>query len=133
GESTMLSFLRRLTSTKGRAARPQRSRQRFLPSLEGLETRELMSVTALEFQINTRAVHRQFESVNASSANGRSVVVWTDEYNTTGDTDIRAQIYDGHGAKLGGEILVAGSSRAEHQPAVAMDANGNFAVSWTED
>jgi hypothetical protein len=128
----MFTYLRRLFQANTRPT-PTR-RQRFLPSLEDLERRELMSVSPVEFQVNTKAIYRQFESVNASAPNGRSVVVWTDEYNSSGtDTDIKAQLFDAAGHKLGGEITVASTWRAEHQPAVAMDANGNFAVSWTED
>src|SRR4051812_8059359 len=54
---------------------PARTRKRR-PSLEALEGRQLMSL-GVESLVNTTTRNAQFESDNASSANGTSVVVWT--------------------------------------------------------
>ena len=53
--------------------------------------------------------------------------------NQIGDQDVRAQYYNAAGAKLGPEIYVAGKVGVnESEPSVAMDARGDFVVSWTE-
>ena len=102
------------------------------PSLEALEGRQLMSLGS-EFiaPINTTTRNAQFDSDNASSSNGSSVVVWTDTFSST-DHDIRAQRLNLFGAKVGPEIVVSLSSLDEGSPAVAMDSHGNFEVTWTQ-
>ncbi|MCI0465298.1 MAG: hypothetical protein L0Z62_50900 [Gemmataceae bacterium] len=108
-----------------RSRRPLSAR----PACEALEDRNLLSLFRGEGQVNTREVRDQYASANASAANGRSVVVWTDEVSDS-NTDIRAQIYDDSGSPDGVELVIAGDSRGEHSPAVAMDAHGNFAVAY---
>jgi hypothetical protein len=112
------------------ARRPARTRL-------GCEALEVRDVPALlgpsDFMVNTATNLTQYESVNATNFSGtRSVVVWTHEYSST-DKDIRAQIYDGNGNKVGGEIWVASSGRNEYAPSVGMDAAGNFVVAWTDN
>ena len=53
---------------------PRRTRK---PVLEGLEGRQLMSLSA-EFAVSVPTPAAQLQSANASSANGSSVVVWTE-------------------------------------------------------
>jgi len=53
--------------------------------------------------------------------------------NSTTDSDIRAQIYDAAGKKVGGAISVTLTKERESEPIVAMDARGNFVVAWTYD
>jgi hypothetical protein len=84
-----------------------------------------------ESLVNTTTRNAQFESDNASSANGTSVVVWTDTFSST-DHDIRAQLYNANGTPRGAEIAVSLSGLDEGDPAVAMDANGNFTVAWRQ-
>ena len=119
---------------RGRQARrPKTSRRRFeLEALEALEGRQLMSVGP-EFiaPINTTTRNAQFDSDNASSSNGSSVVVWTDTFSPT-DHDIRAQRFNSFGTFSGSEITVSSSSLDESSPAVAMDSLGNFVVTWTQ-
>ena len=81
--------------------------------------------------VNTTTHNIQIDSDNASSANGSSVVVWTDTFSDT-DHDIRAQLFNAAGAKVGPEIAVSLSTLDENSPAVAMDSHGNFVVSWTQ-
>jgi hypothetical protein len=84
-------------------------------------------------QVNALHLGARNQPVSAMSSNGTSVVVWTD-YGIPGDRgDIVAQRFDAHGHKLGGAIVVAGSRSPENSPSVAMDARGNFAVTWTYD
>jgi hypothetical protein len=95
--------------------------------LETLEPRVALSLGA-EFQVNSVIGTDQLESDNASSASGRSVVVWTDKVSNT-TTAIRAQRYL-NGVADGPEITVDVSNKPEGQPAVAMDVLGNFVVAW---
>src|SRR5262249_36238657 len=82
-------------------------------------------------QVNTTIDQDQAESANATSADGSRVVVWTDY--STGNGDIKAQRFDAVGHRVGGEISVTSLNLNEHEPDVAMDANGNFVVVWTRD
>src|SRR3954470_1713438 len=113
-------------ATSSRSARTQKRRL----SLETLEGRQLMSL-GVESLVNTTTRNAQFDSDNASSANGTSVVVWTDTFSST-DHDIRAQLYNANGSPRGPEITVSFSGLDEGDPAVAMDASGNFTVAWRQ-
>jgi Ca2+-binding RTX toxin-like protein len=57
-------------------------------------------------------------------ANDRLILVWSDS------SSVRAQLFDAHGVKIGGEILVS----AETSPTVDVAAHpdGGFVVSWTD-
>jgi hypothetical protein len=110
---------------------PQRRPTRRPLECEALEDRFLLSVLG-EFQVNTTTRNNQSEAANACAANGRSVAVWTDQYSDS-DADVRAQVYNSSGLPSGPEILVAYTTRNEHHPKVAMDAAGNFVVTWVYD
>src|SRR4051794_19830115 len=46
---------------------------------------------------------------------------------------IAFQLYDGNGAKVGGEHFVAASAAPQHAPDVlAYDSEGHFVIAWTE-
>jgi hypothetical protein len=125
---TMLALWNRSDRRRPRDARPAARRARgHRLGLEALEPRLALSLGA-PFQVNTTP-HDADQSANASSANGQSVVVWRDAYSST-DHDIRAQLYDSGGHKLGLEIVVDYSSADENDPKVAMDNSGNFVVTW---
>ena len=103
-----------------------RKSTRRRPSMDLLEGRQLMSVGPEFFApINTTTRNNQFNSDNASSNNGTSVVVWTDTFSSS-DHDIRAQRFDRFGSKLGPEIAVSLSGFDEDQPKVAMDSRRQF-------
>ena len=80
---------------------------------------------------NTTTGHFQFDAKSASSLNGSSVVVWIDELTPT-NRDILAQRFNSAGDKIGPEIVVSNSSLNDTEPAVAMDSQGDFVVSWTQ-
>ncbi|HEX8201223.1 MAG TPA: hypothetical protein VF590_12110 [Isosphaeraceae bacterium] len=112
------------------AQRPDRRPRRLCLGLENLEARVVLtSIAPIVIQVNTNTHLSHTDSDNASSANGMSVVVWTDWYSST-DTDIRAQLYDSSRGPLGPEIIVDGSVEREGSPAVAMDNQGHFVVTW---
>jgi hypothetical protein len=86
-----------------------------------------------EFQVNTYTTGYQrsrSDSGVAAHATGNFVVVW----HGTGQGDdygIFAQRYDSNGAALGSELRVNSyTTDSQADPAVAMDASGNFVVVW---
>lgn len=91
-----------------------------------------------EFRVNTTTSLDQEDPQVAMDANGNSVVVWADGDFTTPGLDgsslgIVGQHYDSTGAPMGGEFVVNSDTLgAQNEPAVAMDANGNFVVVWTD-
>jgi Ca2+-binding RTX toxin-like protein len=90
-----------------------------------------------EFLVNTITAGSQGEPSVASLASGGFVVTWTDRSgsvaNDYGAGDIRAQIYDHMGAKVGGELLVnTNTFVAQIRPAVATLPTGGFVVTWTD-
>ncbi len=107
----------------------RRRRNRSRPGLETLEGRQLMSLGG-EFTVNTSIPSAQFDAANASSANGSSVVVWTNTL--VKGHDIRAQLFNAAGNKVGSEIFVSGSGADVATPSVAMDSHGDFVVAWTQ-
>ena len=85
-----------------------------------------------EFTVNTIAAGNQDTPDIAVDANGSFVVVWESyfgEYST--QDDVQAQRFDSAGNPLGGEFKVnTVTARDQDNPAVAVDANGNFVVVW---
>lgn len=75
----------------------------------------------------------QYIPAIAMSCNGDFVVVWIDERN--GNWDIYGQRYSASGAKQGENFRVNDDSDSNSQvdPAVDMDSNGNFVVTWSDD
>lgn len=122
----MLSFSRKADRARNR------DRNRKCVALESLEGRQLLSLGS-EFAgtINTTTRNGQFGADNATRADGSSVVVWTDTFSST-DHDIRAQRINSLGAKVGPEIVVSGSPLDESSPAVAMNDQGQFVVTWAQ-
>ena len=69
----------------------------------------------------------------AMDQSGNYVVVW--DGNGTGDADgIYAQRFNAQGVAQGSEFRVnTTTTNAQNDPAVAMDANGNFVIAWTDN
>jgi Ca2+-binding RTX toxin-like protein len=89
-----------------------------------------------EFVVNTTTAGAQNGSDIDSLVGGGFVVVWADASATGGDTDlraVRAQRFDGSGAKIGGELLVNTTTvGGQFGASVAGLAGGGFVVSWTD-
>ncbi len=90
------------------------------------------------FQANTNVTGNNVGSKIAMDAAGDFVVVWTGDRGTA-TSNVFAQLFDKNGNKVGTEFQVnqtAGTafpSSTEHFPvSVAMDAAGNFVVTWTD-
>src|SRR5438309_414713 len=103
----MFSFIRqtfRQLARSGTRAGAQRPSVRRL-ECEVLEDRTLLSLSGTEFLVNTTTLYRQDQPVVASSPIGRSVVVWTD-HKATNDSDIKGQLFDSAGHKIGKELTI---------------------------
>ena len=122
-------MFRRLLSRRP-ASRPVRHIKRK-PAIETLEGRQLMSLGA-EFSVSVPTPAAQIQSANASSTNGSSVVVWTES--SPGSTPRSSgQLFNSRGGKVGPVMDIAsGPGLNDAQPSVAMDAHGDFVVSWTQ-
>jgi len=79
------------------------------------------------FPVNAVSTGNQLESTIARDAEGRFVVVWTDNY-----TRIFGRRFDADGTPLGGNFQVSLSTPlTADYPFVASDPSGNFVVVWT--
>lgn len=96
-----------------------------------------------ETQVNVFSTDSQNDPDIAMDANGNYVVVWESDtgefiFNTCYDyggyngSSIFARIFDSNGMPTSSEILVAAPtfSSSHDDPAISMDANGNFIVVW---
>ncbi|MEZ0368471.1 MAG: hypothetical protein ACAI44_05210 [Candidatus Sericytochromatia bacterium] len=81
-----------------------------------------------EFLVNTYTGGHQYQQDAAMDLDGDYVVVWKDEANSA----IIAQRYDEDSQAKGDPITVFQSTLASYtHPAVAMDDDGDFVVTWT--
>lgn len=83
------------------------------------------------FIANQRVDGEQVAASVAIDADGDFVVAWTD--GSPASSGIRARRFDADGNALGAEFAVSDASeRGVGAPAVAMDADGDFVVSWSQ-
>ncbi len=87
-----------------------------------------------EFQVNSFTSNQQKDAAVAMDADGAFVVAWEDGSQDGDDYGIFAQRYDAAGVPQGTEFQV-NSYTSSHQenPAVTMDADGDFVVAWRSD
>jgi hypothetical protein len=123
-----MSPLAHRSKSKTRKALSAPSRTRSPLGMERLEERALMAFGA-EFTIGSEFTFNN-QVATASTADGTSVAVWTLR-ESNGDTDIVGQLYNADGTERGGIINIVTGATADSEPAVAMEANGDFAVSFT--
>jgi hypothetical protein len=84
-----------------------------------------------EFRVNTYTTYAQYDPAMAMDAVGNFVVVWRSYAQDGSDWGIFGQRYDAGGAPRGSEFRVnTYTTYAQYDPAVAMDAVGNFVVVW---
>jgi hypothetical protein len=113
---------------RGRAARRKVGRT-LSRQIEALEERAVPALFG-EFKISDDVVNLH-SSANATSTNGMSVVVYNRTFGP-GDNDVKARLFAANGAPIGGEINVESGILNDLDPSVAMDASGNFVVTWTQ-
>jgi hypothetical protein len=84
-----------------------------------------------EFQVNTYTTDAQEHVSVAMGAAGNFVVVW-DSYGQDGSAEgIFGQRFDSSGAKVGTEFQAnTYTTNEQEDPSVALDAAGNFVVTW---
>ncbi|MCG2682221.1 MAG: S1 family peptidase, partial [Planctomycetales bacterium] len=85
-----------------------------------------------EFLVNTTTANRQEDSDIAVDANGNFVIVWAGDQQDGNSWGVFGQRFSASGAKLGGEFRVnTYTLDKQFDPAVAMDADGDFVVVWS--
>ncbi len=108
--------------------------------LEPLEDRRLLSVASLgdAFTANTETSGDQLtfgQARAASVANdedGNFVAVWSGESSESDGFDVFGQLFDSTGSPVGDEFQVNVATTSEQIfPAVAMDDDGDFVVTWS--
>jgi hypothetical protein len=83
-----------------------------------------------EFQVNTVTAQRQRTLAAAMDNAGRFVIAWAN-YTDGSGYGISARRFDAQGVRLGAELQVnTYTSGWQVNPAVAMDADGDFVVVW---
>ncbi len=90
-------------------------------------------VQGLEFRVNTTTKNNQRHSTVAMDAAGDFVVTWT-SFGQAGDSNygVYAQRYNAAGVAQGGEFRVnTYTTGDQNNSTVAMDAAGDFVVTWT--
>jgi Ca2+-binding RTX toxin-like protein len=86
--------------------------------------------TGGEFLVNTITASDQMNCDISTLSDGRFIVTWL--ININGKLDVRAQVFNSAGAKLGGEIFVnTNTTESQTEVSVANLANGGFVISWT--
>ena len=94
-------------------------------------TSAFASICEGEFQVNTHTTYDQKDASIAMDAQGNFTVVWN-SYKQDGDSGgIFGRRFDPNGEPLGGEFQINSTTPGNQtEPAVAMDAVGNFVVAW---
>ena len=91
----------------------------------------------LEFLVNTTTASGQNQPSVTAFADGRFVMVWTDQSQTGGDTSfaaIRAQLFKADGSTSGTEFLVnTTTANGQIDPTVTALADGRFVVAWEDN
>ena len=127
------SWLTQLKQRMTNSLRPCRTRRSRRSGTEQLESRQLLAATPVggEFLVNTTTVNSQTAASMAMDADGDYVVAWTSSLQDGSITGVYAQRYDVAGIAQGGEFRVNTTTVNEQSlPAVAMDADGDFVITW---
>ncbi|MFN8711062.1 MAG: hypothetical protein ACK50J_30695, partial [Planctomyces sp.] len=84
-----------------------------------------------EFGVNTTSANIQSDSDVAMDLDGDFVVTWQSDIQDGSSSGIYAQRYNAAGVRQGGEFRV-NTNTADNQlsPAVSMDADGDYVVTW---
>ena len=86
-----------------------------------------------EFKVNNFTTFAQRDPTVAMDADGDFVVAWESKYQDGNGYGVFARRFDATGAALGPEFQVNTVTTSDQiDPAVAMDADGNFVVAWVD-
>ncbi len=84
-----------------------------------------------EFRVNTYTTGAQLSPEVAMNADGDFVVTWETDGQDSSYQDVYGQRYNAAGAVQGSEFRVnTFTSNDQNNPAIAMDADGDFVISW---
>lgn len=85
-----------------------------------------------EFLINSATANNQNTPAITGLPNGGFVVAWTNQGSVA--PDIKAQVYDANGAKVGSEFLVnsASANFDQERASIVTLSNGDFVVTWND-
>ncbi|MDP3859709.1 MAG: hypothetical protein Q8Q73_18270, partial [Stagnimonas sp.] len=84
-----------------------------------------------EFRVNTYTANNQVSPAIAMDAEGDFVVSWQSQFQDGSGFGIYAQRYNAAGTPQGSEFRVNTTTvNSQISPAIAMDADGDFVVSW---
>lgn len=127
-------FLSRKRSSGNVPARPPEQARGMggaTVSLETLEDRNLLAFTPIgdPFQVDANLISSPESVAVAADAFGNYVVVW-ESHGFFGEENLTGRRYAADGTPLGDEFAIRDSSGAGRNPAVAMDADGDFIVVW---
>ncbi|MHC5761790.1 beta strand repeat-containing protein [Nostoc sp.] len=87
-----------------------------------------------EFKVNTYTSSFQYNPTVAIDGTGDFVISWQSYSQDGSDNGIYAQRYNSAGVAQGGEFKVnTYTTNSQSNPTVAMDAGGNFVISWTSN
>ncbi|WP_299763991.1 cadherin-like domain-containing protein [Ramlibacter sp.] len=87
-----------------------------------------------EFVVNTSTTNDQWNPSTAMDASGAFMVVWESKGQDGDDAGVYAQRYDAGGLARGAEFRVnTTTAHNQRNPTAAMDASGNFIVSWESE
>ncbi len=83
--------------------------------------------------VNVKTEGHQSEPDVAMDKNGNFVVVWTDDHDNNGSTQIYMRGFNADGSqRFATKTVNTIDTRNQYQPRIAMAADGQFAVSWTD-
>jgi Ca2+-binding RTX toxin-like protein len=84
------------------------------------------------FQVNTYPPTSQMSPAVAMAADGTFVVTWVNNQQELNFREVYGQVYRADGARLGSEFRVnTFTYSSQDRQSVAIDANGDFVVTWT--
>ncbi|MGX1321669.1 autotransporter passenger strand-loop-strand repeat protein [Bradyrhizobium sp. USDA 377] len=85
-----------------------------------------------EFVINSVTANNQNTPAITGLPNGGFVVAWTNQGSSA--ADVKAQVYDANGAKVGSEFLVNSTNPSfdQERASIATLSNGDFVVTWND-
>ncbi|RZJ27649.1 MAG: hypothetical protein EON85_10770, partial [Brevundimonas sp.] len=90
-----------------------------------------VSPRGTEILVNTQTSGSQSAAQITTLGDGRFVVTWTDA--SSGNTDIKAQVFAASGAKLGGELMVnTAVAGAQSVPQITALDGGGFVIVWQD-
>ena len=86
-----------------------------------------------EIIVNVKTEGHQSEPDVAMDKDGNFVVVWTDDHDNNGSTQIYMRGFYADGSeRFSTKTVNTVDTRNQYQPKIAMAADGQFAVSWTD-